>query len=191
MKNLLVSAALLTLGLSGTSSANEGPKWTFVQAGYLQADIEDTNIEPTGFGIGGSHLVGENVLLVGQYSTISDDIFGIDVDLNSLSLGLGYKHSVTSVTDVYTVLSYEYVEFEGGGGSVDENGYGATVGIRSMVNNNIELSASMKYIDIDGESDTAVGVAAYYYITPQFAVSAGYSVADDVDTIGLSARYTF
>ena len=72
----------------------------------------------------------------------------------------------------------------------DDNGYGITAGIRSMLSEQFELRGAIRYIDIE-DDETAFEIGADYFFTPQFSFGATYVIADDVDLLGVSARYTF
>ena len=80
---------------------------------------------------------------------------------------------------------------QGQSDSNDENGFGAAVGVRSMVVEQLEVSAQIGYIDIDDDSETAFGASAYYYVTDDVALGATYELWDGVDFMGLNLRYAF
>ena len=191
----ILTIAILAASISTTVLA-KSPDWNLIQIGYAKVDIEGLDeISPAGFSIGGSKLLGESTLISGSYSLVTDDYQGLDLDLTQVSLGLGYRYAATSTTDVYGVVSYQYIDLEASSGgnseNVDDNGYGLTVGVRSRVSDHFEVDASVGYIDIDGDGETAFGLGANYYFTQNFAAGVSYAVADDVDTFGISARYAF
>ena len=134
-----------------------------------------------------------------SYGSASDDIevfsSNVDVDFNTLSVGLGYRYSLSKTTDLFGVLSYEDMEVkassQGNSESESDNGYGLQIGIRSMLSEKVELSGSLQYLDIADETETAIGVSALYNFTEQFSAGVGYSKSDDVDTITVSAVYFF
>jgi len=191
MKKLLLSTLCIAGFSSGTAFAEQAPKWDFVQASYMKVDIDDTDIEPSGLAIDGSALVGQDIFVMGTYAALSDDIFGTDIDFNTMSLGLGYKHSVNNTTDVYGVLSYEYAEVEADGDDIDDSGFGLTAGVRSMVTDQVELSGVISYIDIADDSETSFGVGADYFFTPEFSVGVAFSTSSDASTTAINARYSF
>ena len=93
-----------------------------------------------------------------------------------------------------TEILKKYVDIDVDAGfasaEADDNGYGITAGIRSMLSEQFELRGVIRYIDIE-EDDTAFEIGADYFFTPQFSFGATYVIADDVDLLGISARYTF
>lgn len=183
---------LMTAAFISTSTLAESPDWNFVEAGYASTDIDGlSEISPAGFSISGSKLLNENVFMAASYSRLSDDFQGIDFDLDQASAGIGYRYGLTPTTDVYVAASYESIEVSASGVSYDESGYGLTLGVRSMLTEVFELSGSIGYVDIADDSETGFTVAAYYDLTNQVSVGAHYSASADVDTTGVSVRYSF
>lgn len=159
------------------------PDFNYVEGGYTKQDYSKSNVEPDGFKISASALVSQNIFINGAYTDTSDGI-----DINHLSLGLGYRVPAASNTDVYGVVSYEEAER----GNFDEKGYGLTAGVRSFVTSNIELDGGLSYIDINKFDDqTYLNLSASYYITPMAAVNLAYRTSDDADMLTLSGRYSF
>jgi opacity protein-like surface antigen len=193
-KVVLVSALLLSFG---SVQAAESPRWDSASISYQSVDVDGDKL--TGFALSGSKLLGEDFFVVGSYGNASDDIdvFGsnVELDFNTLSVGLGYRYAISQSSDFFGVVSYEDVEveasYQGDSESISDNGYGLTVGVRSMLSEKVELSGSIQYIDIADESETAFSVSALYNFTEQFSAGVGYSKADDVDSISVSAVYFF
>ena len=191
-KSLLgLSVALL---FSGAAFANS-PSWDLVELNYVKAEIDDTDLEPDGFGLTGSVLVTENIFLMADYTALNESAFDIDVDLDTITAGVGYRYGISSTTDLYGTLSYEYAEASIEGLfaedlSGSDNGYGVTVGVRSMLTDAFELGGSIAYIDID-EDDTIFTVEGRYYFTDNFAAGVSYGVAEDADLYTVSLRYAF
>lgn len=191
MKKLLLGSALL-LAFSQVS-ANEGPKWDSLSIGYQNVDL--SGIDVSGFTFSGSKLVNDNVFFFGNVSMNSDTVGGIDFDLDTTTLGVGYRHGISDKTDFFGSLSYEKLEVEASGrglsDSADGNGYGLTVGLRSMASDKVELLGSLGYIDIEDDSEAEFAVGAYYHFTDRFALGLNYSKIDELKTTGLSATLFF
>lgn len=193
-KVLLVSALLLSLG---SVQASDSPRWNSASISYQSVDIDGNNL--TGFGFSGSKLLGQDFFVMGSYGNASDDIDGfgsnVKLDFNTLVVGLGYRYAISQSSDIFSVVSYEDVEveasYQGNSESISDNGYGLTIGVRSMLSETIELSGSIQYLDIADETQTAFSVSALYNFTEQFSAGVGYSKADDVDTVSVSAVYFF
>ena len=191
MKRTILASIFGALSLNAFAAS---PSYDFVKAGYVQADIEDAgDFEPTGFQIQGFKSLNENVYLTGRYGQLSEDVSGVDIDLDYASAGVGYRYGLTQNTDFFGEVTYEYVNLDIELDSIsgeDDNGYGITAGIRSMLSEQFELRGAIRYIDIE-DDETAFEIGADYFFTPQFSFGATYVIADDVDLLGVSARYTF
>ena len=191
MKRTILASIFGALSLNAFAAS---PSYDFVKAGYVQADIEDAgDFEPTGFQIQGFKSLNENVYLTGRYGQLSEDVSGVDIDLDYVSAGVGYRYGLTQNTDFFGEVTYEYVNLDIELDSIsgeDDNGYGITAGVRSMLSEQFELRGAIRYIDIE-DDETAFEIGADYFFTPQFSFGATYVIADDVDLLGVSARYTF
>ena len=195
MKKLVLASALL---LSvGTIQAAESVRWDSASLSYQSVDLDGDKL--TGFGVSGTKLVSDNVFIAGSYASVSDDIdvFGskVDVDFNTLSIGLGYRHAISTTTDFFGIVSYQDMEveasFQGNSEDDSENGYGLQAGLRSLVTAQLELSGSLSYVDIADESETGFNVSAMYHFTDQFSAGVGYCKSDAVDSLSLSAIIFF
>ena len=191
MKRTILASIFGALSLNAFAAS---PSYDFVKVGYVQADIEDAgDFEPTGFQIQGFKSLNENVYLTGRYGQLGEDVSGVDIDLDYASAGVGYRYGLTQNTDFFGEVTYEYVNIDVELDSIsgeDDNGYGITAGIRSMLSEQFELRGAIRYIDIE-DDETAFEIGADYFFTPQFSFGATYVIADDVDLLGVSARYTF
>ena len=113
-------------------------------------------------------------------------------DWSSLSAGAGFYAPISEKIDVVAQVAYLYAEADTPLGSVDDNGYGVSVGLRAWVSERVELDGAIAYSDFgDGGSDTSFGAGVQFYFTEQFSVGLGLGFADDVDTYRLSGRFYF
>lgn len=191
MKKLLLASSLF-LAL-GSAQAAEAPKWDFVDASYLSTKADGDRFN--GLGLSASKLINENVFVLGSYSYQNIDEDQYEADINGFSAGVGYRHAVAENTDVFGAVEYIYVdadaEVSGGGSFSDsENGYGMKLGVRSMLTNEFEVQGVVNYVDLDG-SDTSFTVKGLYHFNKQFALGAGFTKADDADTLSATATYFF
>ncbi len=185
-------AVLLAIFLAAPAMADR-PSYNFIQAGYQSIDIDigaGLDVDGDGYGLGGSFEIGDNVFVFASYVKADFD-FG--VDLNQLQAGLGYRVGLTDNTDFFASLAYVDAEVEASGfGSIDESGYGATIGVRSNVSDLIELFGEVAYEDLgDGGDSTAIGGGIWFNVTDSFALGLGAAADDDVTSYGASARLYF
>jgi len=159
--------------------------YDFLEVRFVDSEI--ANIDGDGFALGGSYNFHENWLVTGSYT--SQD-FDFDVDLTAFELGVGYVWALDPQYDLFATGSYVDVEVDGTVGSASDDGFRFVGGIRSRLNERIEVRAALNYLDID-DSDTFVELAGDYYFTDQFAFGITVDVGGDTDEITLGGRYFF
>lgn len=186
---LLLMALSAGVAAQGADSAS-GLKYTFVEIGYGQTSIDNPDIDGDGFGIGGSYALTDQFHLFAGYSTADLDF---DIDATEFDVGFGFNTPLSDTIDVVASLSYVYVELDAPGvGSADDNGLGGGLGLRALVNPQIELFGGFQYIDLsDSGSDTSLGAGARYNINEQFAVGLAGSWSDDASSYTLTGRMHF
>lgn len=182
------SLGLALLMLVGPAWA-EGPSYNFIELGYQHVEFDDIDLGGDGFELGGSVELGEYAFLLVDYSQTSFDE-GIDYD--QLAIGAGFYVGMSERTDLYVGLLYVAAEASVGGGSADEDGFGATMGIRSMLTDRFELQGDVTYVDLgDGIDGTSVGVIGRYSFTPNFAGTLNVEFEEDTNSYGVGLRYYF
>jgi hypothetical protein len=165
-----------------------------LELGFISTEIEDispgVDLEGDGLSIGGSVEFGPTIH---GFASLSGVEYEDDLDVGTLSLGLGFNHSLAPALDLYSGISYERLKLELDGFSdVIEEGYGITAGLRGRVGERLELNAGLKYADYgDGLDDTTIMLGGRYYFTRQFAAGLDYTGNDDGDTWILALRYDF
>jgi hypothetical protein len=144
----------------------ESPSFNFIELGYEFVDLDlggGADVDGDGYAVGGSFEIGDNM-------------FGF-----------------VSYADFFARAAYVDAEIDAPGfESIDENGYGVGIGVRSNVSDLIELYGEVAYVDLgSGADSTAFGVGIYFNISDSFALGLGASVDDDVTSYGASARFYF
>jgi hypothetical protein len=193
MKNkslALTTILFATLSVS-TISIAKSPSWNNIGVGYVSVDIEDSNFEPTGFTLLGSKLINDNVYLHGNYRLVSEDVNNNDVEISTLNLGLGVRHGLDETTDLFGQISYLNAEIEVDNFSDDENGYSLAAGVKSMLSDNFEVMIKATRDSLDGESETAFGIDASFYLNEKVSIGAGYQIADDVNVLTVNIKTHF
>ena len=202
MKKTLIAIALIG---TSTSAFADSPNWDKIQASYIETDIEtpiDEDISMDGYAVSGSLSLNESFFILANFDSVGDESNFGDVDLDSLNAGLGFNHGITDSTDVFATLTYEKLELVGsidaiGSESFDESGYGAGVGIRSMITDFIELSVKADYLDIDDENAIRYDASAFFHLTNNLSLGLGYKrynldeIDQDIDTVAATVRYSF
>lgn len=186
---------LLLIGLAGGAAAQgtqaaQGLKYTFAEIGYGRVYFDDPDVDGDGFSIGGSYALTSEFHVFGNYGTTELDF---NIDATTFELGFGHNRPISNNIDLVATLSYVYVDFDVPGfGSEDDNGLGVGLGLRALVNPQIELFGGVDYVDLsDSGSDTSLGLGARYNFNERFAVGFGGSWSDDVSSYTLTGRMYF
>ena len=184
-------ALVLTL-IFAVPALADGLSYNFIRAGYQSVDLDDDgglNVDGDGYGLSGSFEIGDYMFGFASYGKTDFD-FG--VDLTQLQAGLGYHHRDTDNPDFYASLAYVEAEAEASGfGSVDDSGYGATIGVRSIVTDLIELYGEVAHVDFGDGDNTALGAGIWFNLADSFALGLGAAWDDDSTSYGAGARLYF
>ncbi len=182
---------ILTAALLATPAIADGLDYNYLEGGYQRIELDDDffDVDGDGFGIGGSFEVGDNAFVFGSYGTADFD-FGID--FNELTAGVGYHVPVGTNTDFVASIAYVRAEAEASGIDIDDNGIGASIGLRSMVTDTVEVFGNINYVDLDDSGDdTSFSGGAWFNVTETFALGVSAGFGDDTTTYGASARLYF
>ena len=172
--------------------------YNFVELGYQKIDVDDVGIgadaDGDGFGIGGAFEIGESWFVAASYSSAELDLpvgFGVSIDLDQMALGAGWHTAMSDNSDFYALLQYVQAELSVDGfGSADEDGIGATIGIRGMVTDKVEIGGSIGYVDLGDAGDgTAFGANLLYNFTENFAAGVFLDIEEDVTGYGAGVRF--
>ncbi len=182
---------LATATLAAPAMA-DGLDYNYLQGGYQRIELDDNffDVDGDGLGIGGSFELGDSVFVFADYGTADFD-FG--VDFNELGAGVGYHVPVGPQTDFVATLAYVRAEAESSSfGSVDDSGIGASIGLRSMVTDTVELFGSINYADLDDSGDeTSFAAGAWFNVTDNLALGVSAGVGDDTTSYGAGVRLYF
>lgn len=188
---LRVLTSLLVVAFATPAMAGEF-SYNYIEAGYQRVELDDNvgfTVDGDLYGIGGSVEIGNSFRVFGDYA--STDL-QFDVDIDQYSLGIGYHTPVSANLDVIFDLAYVHAEADAIGLSVDEDGYGASVGVRSMLGNRFELTGSVNYVDLgSGSDDTSLATAFRYYVTPAVSFGVNVGVGDDLTSYGAAIQVYF
>lgn len=188
MKLKIASAVAATLALLPLAAQSEGISYTYVEAAYVETDIDGISSNADGYALRGSIGITDNVFMFAGYADQSISSF----DIETYNVGAGYAWPISSRTDLYGKVSYVKAEASGFGLSVDDDGFGLGIGVRHLVSDQFELEAAVNYVDLsDSGDETALGIGARWHFTPQFSLGAEASFADDANSYGVGLRWSF
>jgi hypothetical protein len=101
-----------------------------------------------GFVVGVKADVQDGIYVIAEYDAQSYDA-SPDLDVDTISAGLGFKTSISDNAQAYGSLSVENLELSVGGASADETGFGVRAGIGGYVVEQFWLKAELYYLDVD------------------------------------------
>ena len=191
---MLRSVLFTTLLAMSASAGAQGFDYDFLSVGYsrLNFDAGGVDVDGDGFGINGSLEVSESFFITAGYGFGELEEQGVELDLDTLTVGVGWHTPLSDVVDFVTTLSYERVEASALGFSADDDGIGIGVGMRFQASEQIEFNGGINYVEMDeGGSDTGFGVAVLYGFTENFDMGLSGDWADDVSAFGISGRLYF
>ena len=191
---MLRSALFTTLLAFSATAGAQGFDYNFVSVGYTQLEVEFGSIDVDGdaLGIAGSFEVNDSFFIAGNYNFGELEEQGIEVDVDTLSLGAGWHTPLSEQMDFFTTLSYEYVELSALGQSEDDSGIGLGAGLRFQASEAIELNAVINHVDLDESgSDTGFGLAMLYGVTDSLDIGITGDWGDDSSAYGINGRLYF
>jgi len=205
---LLAASALL---VAGTASA-ELPDWTYVQAGYYQADSVGDD-QTDGFTIAGSLGFLDVWHIQADYINGSLGFGSINNDFDGYQITLGAHPAITESTQLVVngIFFRENVDVQNAD-NVNRDGLGAGVGFRSNVTDKVEASVvgywtyenidqgPLGFCDNNDDSCDATNVSIVfggrYNWTKDFSTGATLIVGDpnvggSADSMNIDVRWTF
>jgi hypothetical protein len=188
MNRILCGAALLAFSLA---AAAEAPSYSYIQAGYVEIDLDNSfgDIDGNGFTAGGSVPLSDQWHVFAGYSS-SD--FDFNVDIDEFTIGGGWHRAITGRTDFVAELGYVRADASTNGFSIDDNGLAAGVGVRSMLRDNLELFGSINHVELDeAGGGTSVGGGLWYIVSGNLALGLAAEFDDDATAYGAGIRLYF
>jgi len=175
--------------LSSAVALADTPSYSYVQASYVDVSVDlggGFDADGDGFGVAGSVAINDQWHIFADYS--SADLESV-LDLDLTTIGAGYRHGISDTTNVFAELGYAKVDVQFAG---DDSGLSARVGIRSMINSNLEVYGSVGTLDFDDvDWGAEFGAGAWYTVSGNFALGADVRFSDDVTRFGLGVRLYF
>lgn len=188
---MIRSVLLIALFAFSATAGAQGIGYNYLQASYGTASIDDSviDVDGDGFGISGSYGFSDNFHVSAEYQTLGMD-FG--VDLNVLEAAFGYHTSLSENLDFTAQLGFLNAEVDAGvGGSFEDDGLLAGIGLRAAMTDRVELYGGLDYIDFDSEGETRFNAGFLFGITDTITAGAEASIWEDIDVYQLNVRFDF
>jgi opacity protein-like surface antigen len=183
--------------------------YDFVELDYSRTSIDEdaigVELDPTGWGLKGSKLLGEKFYFYGGYQAGDDDIFGYNVDTDTTNVGFGWRHAIGENADFNAELGYVHQNLEIGENiplpcgcgyipnfSTSADGFRASAGVRGMLGENFEGWAKANYTDgSDFEGDFSGTLGGQFMFAKMWGVTAEAEFGEDYNTWTLGVRASF
>ncbi|MCV2883391.1 porin family protein [Aestuariibacter sp. AA17] len=190
-KPLCLPFMLLAWFTSSASAAS--PSWQHLEAGYARMSIDNTNIDLDGYVARGSIRLGDHFFVRGEVGQFSEDLPLDTLDIDTISVGLGFFSSLNQTTDLYTVANLERIDTQDSDENNDETGFSAYLGIRSRFNQYLEAYTEAGYINLDGADITGTGgnIGVNAYINDHFSIGVHYKKVSEYDQLGATLQLHF
>ncbi len=177
-----------TLILLATSTHAQSPKAPAMNYDYLEVRFVDVDVAGgDGLVLGGSLELDQNWFVLGGISLVN---FDGDVDSTNLAIGGGYVIPWQQDWDIVLSAQFLHTDVDTPFGGDDDSGLGLSGGLRGFIVPKFEVRGSVNHTTV-GDSDTFIEIAGDYYFTPQFAAGLSTTLAGDVDTLSIGARWFF
>ena len=187
MKKLLISALLLA-ALPFAAQANDDLlNYTYVEGGYKGVNA-DGGLDSDGAYIKGSYDFGDSGFYAfGEFGY--QDTNAVNFDYHTYDVGVGYHYGLSERVDL--VGEVAAIGFDGDFG-VDGDGYRLGLGVKAALTDNLEGLAQVNYRDGDDfADDTSALLGLRYAFNDSWSINGQVEFADDANTFGLGARYSF
>ncbi|MGQ9426200.1 outer membrane beta-barrel protein [Gilvimarinus sp. F26214L] len=150
-------------------------------------------------------------LFVNYIETESDatfvDDFGLlqpaDTDVIKFDLGAGFNMPLNDMSQIVVRIAYSDIDIDDFNigasdttsisdlGDDSSDGFYLDGSWRAQISQNVEVSAGLRYTDIEETDQFSVIGNALFEITENWGVNVSADVGDELTTIGIGARYSF
>lgn len=186
LRRTLSALAVLATALPLSTQADT-MDYSFVEIGYVDAELDDFDVDGDGFALRGSLPFHKNFFAFAEYEDIGYD-FGVDT--TSIVVGAGGHWPLNEKIDLVGRLGIVRADYDFPGGDDDEDGFALSARVRGEVMPRFELEGGFDYVDLDNGDDTSVVLEGRYFFIEN--VSGGLRLDfGDRDAIGVAARLTF
>lgn len=185
--SILLPLALSTLLAASIAQANNNQSQTkfdysYVDIGYVNGDYDSYDVD--GLSVRGSYAFHDQFFAQASIKSLNGESAA---DLDTKSIGLGYRMPLNAQTDFFATVNFVDHEF----GRYDDSGLAVDAGVRFAATGNIELEASLVYESVTDDNEFGLTVAGLYEFN--HAVSGGVKISaiGEYDAIELFARLHF
>lgn len=176
-------ALLIALIVPCFAQASEAPRYTYIEAGYIDFSPEQGFDDDGAYAEGSLDLFGSFHVVV-EYQGVGDYTFW--------RAGGGWHGLLGEEADLFAEILWNDVEVDTSIGEFDDDGYETAGGIRWSVMPWLEIKAQATRLDLDEAGDDVIleGEGVVMLLDGRVGLGANYAVGDD-DTLKAFARISF
>jgi hypothetical protein len=184
LKKLPLAIAILSVVTLASAQDKEPPKWSYVEAGYIDFN-PDAGLSDDGWYAGGSVSIIKMLHIFAEYDDVGDYTFW--------NAGVGWHGLFGDPGDLYAQVQWNDVSVDTGAGSADDDGYEVGVGVRWKFLKWLEAKAEVDWADYDQAGDDLAYQAGvlFTFLGDKVGVGVNYELADDNETLRGFARWNF
>lgn len=162
--------------------------YSFVELGYVDAEIDRPNVDGDGFALHGSLAFHPSFF---AFAEIEDIGYDLGVDVTSFQVGAGGHYPLGQKLDLIGRVGIVRQDIDAPGRfGGDQDGFALGGRIRGELMPRLELEGGFDYIDVDSGDDTSVVIEGRYFFVEN--ISGGLRLEfGDRDALGIAARLTF
>jgi hypothetical protein len=190
---LAATIAISTASFAQTKT-DTGLSYNQLGLGYVSMTTTSSGKDYTfsGFGLGGSVLVGKNLLLLGSTISVNGDVLGKKVTVTETDIGVGARTGIAAQTDVYGKVYYIDGKGDATGFTYTDTGYGLTVGINSMIAPKVTGSVFTGQSKMTkSDSSSFFGLGLDYEISPTMVIGGSFVSGKNTSQFGVALSYAF
>ena len=199
MRYKILSVLAASAALAPFMAQAEGLSYTYLEAGYLNTDIDEFNETVGGWGLKGSFEFTDNIFAFAEYTDQSASIRGGNIDLAGWNVGAGYAWPIADQTDIYGTIGYVSVDADLPSRYNDlidvdpeDDGYSLGLGIRTRFAESFEVEGTAQYANLSDFGDEFdFGIYGRWYVTDMLAFGVGYNIGDETSTFLGTVRLEF
>jgi hypothetical protein len=191
---LLALAATASMSSFAQTKTETGLAYNQVGAGYasMTTTVSSKDYTFSGFGVGGTVLVGSNFLLSGSTLSATGDVGSVKLTISQTNLSAGARFGVAAQTDVYGYVSYLDAKVAALDAAVSDNGYGFTAGVKTMLAPGFTASVFAGQSKLSkSDSSTSFGAGLDFNVAPNVVVGGSYVSGKDTRQFNVTVGYQF
>jgi len=184
MLRTMIFAALLVLTASVALAQDEGPPWTYIEAGYLNVDPDNMSGSGDNWFAGASIGFLKNFHVSGRYV---DGDFADDASQTYWTFAAGLHGLLGEKADLLAEATWNDIEIE----NLGADGFGLTGGVRWRPVKLFEADGFVHWIDYSDSGSTEIYEARAILYFWRLGVGAAYSFSDEFNQYNAFVRFNF